>query len=257
VQLAEFFGESPDTLAPEDIRRYLLHLRDERRVANATYIVHLAALRFFYRVTLQRKEIIEGIVFPKEEKQLPVVLSLEEVEAFFEALGSLKYRAILMTAYGAGLRVSEVVSLRVSDIDSCRMLIRIDQGKGRKDRYVPLPRRLLEVLREYWKAARPSDFLFPSRSKTGHLTRHSVWRACKRAMHKLGQRKNISPHTMRHSFATQLLENGTDIRVIQVLLGHRSLRTTAVYTRVSRKTFESMVSPLDLLEDCKRGEDKS
>jgi site-specific recombinase XerD len=155
--------------------------------------------------------------------------------------------------HAGSLRASETVSLRVSDIDSQRMMIRIDQGKGRKDRYVPLSPRLLTILREYWKAARPKDYLFPSHGKTGHISRNSVWSACKRAMREANLRKNISPHTLRHSAATHLLENGTDIRVIQVLLGHRSLRTTANYTKVSRKTLESVVTPLDMLENRKGG----
>ncbi len=255
-QLSEFFGRSPDELDEEEIRKYLLHLREERKVATGTYIQQLCALRFFFRHTLARKELVEGILFPKEESKLPVVLSMDEVQRFFDALGSLKYRAILMAAYATGLRVSEVVALRTKDIDSDRMLMRIDQGKGRKDRYVPLSPRLLEVFREYWKAARPKDFLFPSSSKTGHLTRNSVWAACKRAMRKAGLKKEVSPHTMRHSAATHLFENGTDIRTIQVLLGHRSLRTTARYTLVSRNTLQKAVSPLDLLEERKKGKEE-
>jgi site-specific recombinase XerD len=248
-QLAKFYGKSPDRLTKEQIRKYLVYLVKEKRVANSTYIQHLCALRFFYRNTLKRSSMVDSILFPKEEERLPIVLSMDEVQQFFDALGSLKYRAILMTAYAAGLRVSEVVALRVSDIDSSRMLIRIDQGKGRKDRYVPLASRALEVLREYWKAARPKDFLFPSHGKSGHLTRKSVWLACKRAMRKAGSKKNISPHTLRHSFATHAHENGTSIRVLQMLLGHRSLRTTGMYTKVSEAAIQSTASPLDLMDD--------
>ncbi len=247
-KLATFYHKSPDRLSKEQIRKYLLYLVEEKRVANATYIQHLCALRFFYRNTLRRNSMVDGILFPKEEQKLPEVLSMEEVERFFNALGNLKHRAILMTAYGAGLRVSETVSLRVSDIDSSRMAIRIDQGKGRKDRYLPLAKRALEILREYWKAAHPEGFLFPSYGKSGHLTRNSVWDACKRAMRKAGFKKNISPHTLRHSFATHAHENGTSIKVLQMLLGHRSLRTTGMYTKVSQAEMQSTVSPLDLLD---------
>lgn len=253
AQFAQFHGRSPDKLGREDVRKYLLHLRDQRHVCNGTCTQQLAALKFLYGTTLKRKTVVEGIPFPKQEKKLPVVLSLDEVDCFFQALRSLKYRAILMTAYAGSLRVSETVSLRVNDIDSRRMMMRINQGKGRKDRYVPLSPRLLQILREYWRVARPKDFLFPSHGRSGHITRNSVWTACKQAMRRAGLQKNISPHTLRHSAATHLLENGTNIRVIQVLLGHRSLRTTATYTQVSRKTLESVVTPLDLLENRKGG----
>ena len=255
-QLAEFYRKSPDRLNKQQIQEYLIYLLEEKRVANATYIQHLCALRFFYRNTLQRSSLVDSILFPKEEKKLPVVLSVEKVQRLFDALNSLKYRAILMTAYAGGLRVSEVVALRVTDIDSDRMLIRVNQGKGRKDRYVPLARRALEVLREYWKAARPKDFLFPSYSKSGHLTRNSVWQACKRAMRNAGIKKNVSPHTLRHCFATHAHENGTRIRVLQMLLGHRSLRTTGMYTRVSQTAIRSTPSPLDLMDDGKNGKTK-
>ena len=255
-QLAEFYNKSPDRLNKQQIKNYLVHLREEKRVANATYIQQLCALRFFYRNTLQRSSLIDSILFPKEEEKLPVVLSMKEVQQLFDALGSLKYRAILMTAYAGGLRVSEVIALRVTDIDSDRMLIRVNQGKGKKDRYVPLAQRALEVLREYWKAARPKDFLFPSRGKSGHVSRTLVWQACKRATHKAGIKKNISPHTLRHSFATHAHENGTGIRILQMLLGHRSLRTTGMYTKVSQAAIRSTPSPLDLMDKGKNGKAK-
>ena len=173
------------------------------------------------------------------------MLSRNEVERFFTALVSLKQRAILMTAYGAGLRVSEVITLKVGDVDSGRMMIHIRQAKGRKDRYVMLSERLLAVLRKYWRAARPKDYLFPGTGRSGHITRVAVSDACKQAMRDAGLRKNISPHTLRHSFATHLLEQGTDIRTIQVLLGHRSVATTAIYTHVSQAGVLKTKSPLD------------
>lgn len=252
TQFAEFFGKSPEQLGREEIRTFLLHLVREKKVSRSTYRQKLAAIRLLYRTTLGKDFIVEGIHHSKSGRKLPVVLSMDEVEDFLSALSSLKYRAIFMTVYSAGLRVSEVVSLRITDIDSKRMVIRIQQSKGGKDRYVMLSKRLLLVLREYWKAARPKDYLFPGRSPGRHLSRHSVWQMCKRAMHRAGITKNISTHTMRHSFATHLLENGTDLRTIQILLGHRNLNTTAIYTHVSRKHLESTPSPLDLLEEQKK-----
>lgn len=253
-QYANFFGRSPSQLTADDLRKYLLYLREEKKVAQGTYNQALAALRFLYRVTLEQPEVVENVCFSKGEKKLPVVLSTEEVKRFFESLGSLKHRAILMTAYGAGLRVTETVSLRVEDIDSERMQIRVREGKGKKDRMVLLPKLLLEVLREYWKAAKPDEFLFPGRGKCGHISRVVVWMACKRAMHKAGIRKNISPHTFRHCFATHLLDNGTDLRTIQSLLGHRSLKTTATYTHVSQTQMLKTVSPLDQLSEPRKHE---
>jgi integrase/recombinase XerD len=247
-KLAQFYGKSPDHLNEEQIRNYLLYLVNERRVANGTYIVHLCGLRFFYRNTLERSSMVDSIAFPKEERKLPEVLSMEEIQQFFDALKSLKHRAIMMTMYAGGFRVSEVVALRTKDIDSQRMLIRVHQGKGRKDRFVPLAERALEILREYWKAARPKDFLFPGPGKSGHMSCAAVWLASKNARRKAGIQKNISPHTLRHSFATHAHENGMSLRVLQMLLGHRSLRTTGMYTKVSRAQIQSAVSPLDLLD---------
>ena len=251
-QFAKFFGKSPELLGPEQIRSYLLHLVREKKASRSTYRIALAALRSLYRTTLKKSWVVDGIEQARTEKKLPVVLSMDEVERFFEALVSLKHRATLMTAYSAGLRVSEVVSLRVTDIDSERMVIRVDQGKGRKDRYVPLSNHLLVVLREYWKAARPDDFLFPGRGKSGHLSARAVQNACKRAAREAGLKKTTSPHTLRHSFATHLLEHDTNLRTIQLLLGHRNLNTTATYTHVSRKHLETTTSPLDVLEARKK-----
>ena len=253
-QYAEYFGKSPDQLNSEHLRKYLLYLREEKRVAQGTYNQAVAALRFFYRTTLEVPATIEGVGFTKGEKKLPVILSSEEVRRFFKALCSLKHRAILMTAYGAGLRVSEVISLRVEDIDSERMMLRVREGKGKKDRMVGLPKLLLEVLREYWKAAQPQSFLFPGRGASGHISRVAVFNACKRAMRDAGISKNISPHTMRHCFATHLLENGTDLRTIQILLGHRSVQTTAAYTHVSNTTVLKTKSPLDRLDQSEKQE---
>lgn len=248
-QYAEFFRKSPDQLNSTHLRQYLLHLIEEKKVPQGTYNQKVAALRFFYREMIHQPAYVEGVCFTRKERKLPVVLSHDEVRRFLAALDSLRFRAILMTCYGAGLRISEALSLRVADIDSDRMLIRVRQGKGRKDRYVGLPQVLLQVLREYWKAARPKEYLFPGRDGVNPLTRQAVVCACHRAMAAAGISKNISPHTMRHSFATHLLEGGADVRTIQVLLGHRNVTTTALYTHVSQATIRKTKSPLDQLTE--------
>jgi site-specific recombinase XerD len=250
--LAQFFGKSPDQLNREQIRKYLVYLVREKKCAGSTYRQILSSIRFFYGKTLGKDWVVPGIQQTRVEKKLPVVMSMDEVDRFFEALKSLKYRAILMAAYAGGLRVSEVVKLRVGDIDSDRMMVRIDQGKGGKDRYVPLARRLLVVLREYWKAARPEGYLFPGRKPGRHITETTVYNNCRRAAKDAGLKKHIYTHTLRHSFATHHLDNGTNVRTIQMLLGHKNLNTTAIYTHVSNKQIESATSPLDLLEDRKK-----
>ena len=207
----------------------------------------VCALRFLYRVTLGKEWTVRYIAIPKKEKKLPVVLSQDEVSRFFENLPNLKYRAILMTAYATGLRVSEVVSLRVTDIDSQRMMIRVEQGKGRKDRYVMLSPNLLELLRAYWKVARPSNYLFPGRRPDRPITQKMVHQVCVRASSLAGLSKRVTVRALRHAFATHLMEAGTNIRVIQLLLCHRSLQTTARYTHVASSTVCSTTSPLDLL----------
>jgi site-specific recombinase XerD len=183
-------------------------------------------------------------------------LSPGEVAQFFEAVASLKHRAILMTAYAAGLRVSEVVALRVDDIDSRRMVIRLRQAKGQKDRYTMLSPRLLTILREYWKADRPTQFLFPGNVPDRSITARTVEKACRHAREAAGLGKHVTVHTLRHCFATHLLEAGTDLRIIQVLLGHRSLRTTAVYTHVSTSTLQATQSPFDRLPPPTEGRPK-
>ena len=248
ADFAGLFGKSPDRLGREHVRRFLLHLANDKGLSRSSCRQALSALRYFYRKTLGRDWFLEGIASSRGRRKLPVVLSQEEVIRFFLALGSLKYRAILMVEYGAGLRVGEAIALRVSHIDSSRMMIRVHEGKGDNERDVILPQRLLLVLREYWKAARPKDFMFPGRGKSGHICYTSVNNACERAARAAGLKKSITTHVLRHSFATHLMENGTDLRIIQVLLGHRSLRTTGLYTHVSRKALQSTKSPLDLLD---------
>jgi integrase/recombinase XerD len=244
---ANYFAKSPEHLDAADVRAYLLFLIQEKNASWSYYGQAICALRFLYRVTLAKDWVVEGIASPRKGQKLPVVLSPQEVAQFFEGIASLKHRAILMTAYAGGLRISEVVGLRVADIDSRRMTIRIRQGKGRKDRDVMLSPRLLVVLREYWKVARPKEWLFPGDVPGHPITDGAVHRICMRAANIAGLGKHITIHTLRHSFATHLLEAGTDLRTIQVLLGHRSLSTTAVYTHVSTAVLQATQSPLDRL----------
>jgi len=247
AHFAAYFGKSPDLLGPEQIRAYQIYLVQDRHVARSSLVQAVAALRFLYRVTLGRDLRIDEIPSPRRAQTLPVVLSTSEVSRFLEAIDSLHCRALLMTAYSAGLRVSEVTHLRVTDIDSTRMMIRVCQGKGSKDRYVMLSPILLEVLRTYWKAERPSDWLFPGARPGQPISARAVRSACQRAATDAGLAKRVTPRTLRHSFATHLLEAGATIRIIQLLLGHRSLRTTARYTHVSRASICAVSSPLDAL----------
>jgi site-specific recombinase XerD len=250
---AKHFGKSPDRLGAADVRAYLLFLVNQKHASWSYYNQALCALRFLYRVTLGKPWVLDGIVCPKQQKKLPVVLSPAEITQFFEAIPNLKHRAILMTAYAAGLRVSEVVCLRVDDIDSQRMVIRVRQAKGRKDRYVMLSPRLLEILRQYWKAARPSRYLFPGQDPDNPLNTRTVQQVCRDARQAAGLSKKATVHSLRHSFASHLLEAGTNIRTIQILLGHRSLSTTAIYTHVSTAALEATQSPLDRLVPPKEG----
>jgi integrase/recombinase XerD len=241
---AAYLGRSPDTASSEDVRRYQLHLAASG-VGIPTLNQTVSTLRFFFKVTLGRPDLVERTAFVHEPRKLPVVLSPEEVARLLEAAPTLKYRAALSVAYGAGLRVSEVVALKVGDIDSKRMVIRIEQGKGRKDRYVMLSPHLLELLRAWWRAARPQGWLFPGRNPVQPMTTRQLNRACHAAADMAEIGKRVSMHTLRHSFATHLLEQNIDIRVIQVLLGHAKLDTTALYTRVATKTIQQVMSPLD------------
>jgi integrase/recombinase XerD len=241
---AAFLGRSPDVARFEDVRRFQLHLAESG--AQTSILNHtVAALRFFFRVTLKRYAIVEHTQFIHEPRKLPVVLSPEEVARLLDAAPGLKYKAALSVAYGAGLRAGEVVSLKVSDIDSKRMLIRVEQGKGGKDRYVMLSAHLLEVMRAWWRATRPRGWLFPGRDPGQPMTTRQLNRACHAAAQMAEINKRVSLHTLRHSFATHLLEQNTDIRVIQVLLGHAKLDSTALYTRVATKTIQQVMSPLE------------
>jgi integrase/recombinase XerD len=244
---ARHFGRSPEVLGRDEVRAYLLHLVHDKHVGWSTFNQTVAGLRFLYEVTLGREGVLVHIACPKQPKKLPVVLSLEEVARFFAAIVGLKHRAILMTAYAAGLRLSEVVAPRVEDIDSRRMVIRVRQGKGRKARDVMLSPRLLVVLRRYWQAVRPRDYLFPGARPERPISPRAVQKVCQAALIVSGLKKRVSLHSLRHSFATHLLEAGTDLRTIQVLLGHNHLSTTARYTHVSTERLRSTSSPLDRL----------
>ena len=245
--LAKFVGRSPDLAEPEDLRRYQLHLASDG-ASPAKMNAAVSALRFFFKVTLDRPEFGERLTTVRTEERLPVVLSPEEVALLLHCAPGLKSKAALSVAYGCGLRASEIVRLKVGDIDSTRMLVRVEQGKGRKDRYVMLAPDLLELLRDWWRAARPQGWLFPGRDPAQPITTRQLNRACKLAASAAALDKRVSLHTLRHSFATHLLERKTDIRVIQVLLGHKKLDTTALYTRVALKTLGAVKSPLALLK---------
>lgn len=248
-RLANYYHRSPDKLDREDIRAFLVDLVEQKQVSWPYYKQVLAGLRFFYRHVVRQGEVVEDIRGPRPQRRLPVVLSVEEVAQFFKAIPSLKHRTILMLAYGAGLRIGEAVQVRISDIDRQRKVIRVQQGKGKKDRYTLLSPALLEMLDRYCWAARPEDLLFTTRFKDRPITDSTVQRVCIQAQQDAGLDKRISPHTLRHSFATHLLEAGTDLRVIQVLLGHASPKTTAIYMHVSTALIGKTVSPLDALPE--------
>src|ERR1700686_1069948 len=245
---ARYFNQSPERLGPEQIRAYQLYLTKERKLATSSILIAIAALRFLYKVTLKKDWTFQDIIpAPKKPQTLPVVLSPEEVVRFLNCVESKKHRAILTTCYGAGLRVSESVALTPPAIDSKRMVLRVEQGKGMKDRYVMLSPKLLEILREWWRVERPEHWLFPGDRPGQHIGRAAVERECQRAHGICKISKPITPHSMRHAFAVHLLEHGTDVRTIQLLLGHRSLATTAKYLRIATSKVCSTTSPLDLL----------
>ena len=246
AKFARFFGRSPEKLGLEDVRAFQVHL-----VAGGMSWPALnqtvCALRFLYGVTLRQADLPERIAYARQPQKLPVVLSTEEVVRFLEAVPSLKCRAALTTAYAAGLRASEVVRLKVADIDSSRMVIRVEQGKGGRDRYVMLSPQLLGILRAYWRLARPPHWLFPRHDGEHPIHPATLNAACHSACAAGGLAKRVTVHTLRHSFATHLLESGTDIRIIQALLGHRNVNTTARYAQVATSTIGGTPSPLDHL----------
>ena len=245
-QFSCHYGRSPRHLDEKDIKEYLLYLIREKKVSTSTVNQCYHALKFLYERTLNRMWVMARVPRVRRLKQLPVVLDREEVESLFSVTKNLKHRAILMLIYSSGLRLTEAAHLKVTDIDSKRMLIRIKQGKGRKDRYTILSKAALEVLREYWSQYRPKDWLFAGRFPGKPLTGRSIQRVLIKAKDLAGIKKPATVHTLRHSFATHLLEAGTDLYHIQLLLGHRTLNTTTIYLHVSRKELARIISPLDL-----------
>jgi site-specific recombinase XerD len=249
---ANFLGRSPDTATADDVRRYQVH-QHENGAQPPTINSSVSALRFFFTITLDRPDLSRRLLVIRHPRKLPDVLSVEEVARLLEAAPGAKYKAALGTAYGAGLRVSEVASLKIDDIDSKRMLLRVEQGKGRKDRNAMLSPQLLNLLRLWWSEGRrrnvilPHGWLFPGQNRTDPISTRQLHRAVHEAAERAGIRKRVSPHTLRHSFATHLLEQDVDIRVIQVLLGHSKLDTTALYTRVATRMIRAVTSPLEKL----------
>jgi len=253
VAYAKYFNRSPEELDCDAIHQYLVYLTEDRKLSTESVNTCISSLKFLYLNTLEMPWSDEYFPRVRRQTRLPVVLSQEEVLLFFDHVTGLKNRAALMVCYGAGLRISETVSLRVGDIDSRRMLIRVEQGKGQKDRYAMLSVRLLEVLRRYWRMCRPApgkpeDYLFSSWRANRHLSTGSLQLACREAGLRSGLRKRVTVHGLRHAFATHLLENGTDLRVIQALLGHERVDTTARYTRVAPRVVAATLSPLDQLD---------
>ena len=249
-QFADYYHRSPEQLGGTEIRRFQLHLLREKKLAPGTVEGRMSALRFLYKKTLKRRDIAyDDLIFPKTPQKLPVVLSPEEVTRLIEAAPNLLHRTILMVLYGTGIRRTEASLLKVSDINSERMVIHVHQGKGSRDRDVPMTPKLLDILREYWRWKRPKVYLFPSTS--GHrggehpISDKTVWYAVTEAGKRAGIQKRIGPHTLRHSFATNLMEAGTDLRTIQLLMGHAHLEDTTVYLHLSQRHLHAAINPLD------------
>ena len=241
-----FLGRAPDTAEPEDLRRYQVH-QSRSGVQPPTMNSTVATLRFFFTTTCNRPEMARHLTLVRQAQKLPVVLTQEEAARLLEAAPGAKYKAALGVAYGAGLRVSEVANLKISDIDRDRMVLRVEQGKGRKDRNAMLSPRLLGLLEEWWQIGRPTTWLFPGRDPIQPVSPRHIYRVVADTAAAIGIEKRVGPHTLRHSFATHLLEQGVDIRVIQVLLGHTKLDTTARYAHVASKVLREVTSPLDQL----------
>jgi integrase/recombinase XerD len=245
---ARHFRRSPEGLGPRDIRSYQVYLTNEKKLASGSIAIATAALRFLYTVTLKRPWDIEEVLpMPKRPQTLPVILSPEEVQHFLSCVPRRKARTVLTVCYAAGLRVSEAIALKPTDIDSQRMTLRVVQGKGQRDRYVMLSDQLLTILRDWYRAARPTEWMFPGVIPGSHITRDGINDACRLGVRRSGLTKPVTPHSLRHAFATHLLEYGTDLRTIQLLLGHRSLATTARYLRMATCKVCATRSPLDLL----------
>jgi integrase/recombinase XerD len=249
TEFAKYFGKPPDRLGLNELRTYQAYLLRERKLTPGSVVNQVAALRFFFVKTLKRYRFRDFLPYPQDRRRLPTVLSREEVSHLINAAGNLFRRTLLMTLYGTGMRRAELAHLKVSDIDSQRMIIRVVAGKGGKDRDLPLSPALLETLREYWRWRKPKLYLFPTRTLGRRLDQpisdKTVWIACSEAARRAGISKRVTPHTLRHSWATHLLEAGTDLRTIQVLLGHGDLETTAQYLHLSQRHLQTVVNPLD------------
>ena len=249
TDFAKHFSKSPDRLGLNELRTYQAYLLRERKLTPGTVINQVAALRFFFVKTLKRHQFRDFLPYPQDGRRLPTVLSREEVSRLINAAGTLFRRTLLMTLYGTGMRRSELAHLKVGDIDSQRMIIRVVAGKRSKDRDLPLSPTLLETLREYWRWRRPRIYLFPTRmrrvKREEPISDKTVWIACSEAARRAGINKRVTPHTLRHSWATHLLEAGTDLRTIQVLLGHEDLETTAQYLHLSQRHLQAVTNPLD------------
>ena len=247
---AGYFGQRPDKLGPEHLRQYQLHLLNERKLAVGSVIARTSALRFFFIKVLRRPQREIDLVYPKRQDRLPVILSEEEVARLIESAITSYHRVILMTLYGTGLRREELCRLKVADIDSQRMVVHVRQGKGNKDRDVTLSPRLLEVLRAYWKWRKPKTYLFPSlyrKQPERPIDSKTVWYAVREAARRAGIKKKVSPHLLRHSWATHLLERGTDLKTIQVLLGHVDLEATTIYLHLSQRHMQGVNNPIEAL----------
>jgi integrase/recombinase XerD len=247
AEFAQHYGKAPDQLGAEHIRRYQLFLVKEKKVAPSTYIQAVCALRFLYTHTLNRKVAIDRIPFPRRERKLPLILSREEVKALLEAPKNVCHRTLLAILYGCGLRVSEVAHLKGADIDGTRKVLWVRCGKRRKDRQALLPPKLHELLRDYWRSRRPTDWLFPGSDPCRPISAKAIFLACRKAAEQAGIAKAVHPHSLRHAFATHLLEAGVDLRTIQILLGHAHLETTARYLQLADVTVRATSSPLESL----------
>jgi integrase/recombinase XerD len=263
-EYAEYFGKSPELMGAEEVREFQLYMIRDKKLALGTVALRMGALRFLYKKTLRRRDIdIDDLPLVRAPRKLPVVLSQEEVVRLIEAAPNLHYRTLLMLLYATGLRRAEAVRLKMSDVDTSLMLIHVHQGKGSRDRDLPLTPKLLEALRKYWQSCKrkPRVFLFPSRfppvEPERPISDKVVWHACHEAALRAGLSKRIGPHTLRHSFATHMLEAGTDLRTIQLLLGHQRLKDTAVYLHVSRRHLQAAINPLDqiTIQDFHKEED--
>ncbi len=248
AEFARHFHKPPDQLGPEQIRQYQLFLIKDQQASQSTCVQLVCALRFLYTHTLHRKIEIERIPFPRRERKLPSILSREEVKALLEASAKIRDRALLAVLYGSGLRVAEAAQLKPRDIDARRNVLWVRQGKGRKDRQTLLPEKLLELLRQYWRAERPGEWLFPASDGTRPVGPKTIYLACRNAARAASIAKAVHPHSLRHAFATHLLEAGTNLRTIQILLGHANLETTARYLQVADVAVRSTPSPLDSLD---------